>query len=146
MTRYLGHTFTENTAWRAKRKLINPVNNTDRLHNYRFIGLQFFLKGESQFVKRKMYGLTEMGGELGGLLTIMKIVFGALVMWGGQAKLFNKITNKLYKEEKLSTSDKAHLAENPNKFWRDRIFKKRNLHELHEDKKLEISLPKHWVW
>jgi hypothetical protein len=93
-----------------------------------------------------MYGLTEMGGELGGLLTIMKIVFGALVMWGGQAKLFTKITNKLYKEEKLSTSDKAHLAENPTKFWRDRIFKKRSLNELRGDKTSEISVPKHWVW
>jgi hypothetical protein len=49
-----------------------------------------------------MYSLSNLGGELGGLFTILKVLGIALFSWGGRARLMTQITNHLYKDETMN--------------------------------------------
>jgi hypothetical protein len=68
-----------------------------------------------------------MAGELGGIFTLLRVLFTAIVMWGGQANIFTLITNALYKHEKLTKPEEELLDKDPEEFWRGRVFEEKRL-------------------
>jgi len=98
-----------------------------------------------------MYGPSQFAGELGGLLTIVKIVCAALVGWGGVARLEAVITERLYKDSNLHNDkvDDQKRLDNPEKYFYE-FFKKKL--QFTKDKKeakkssSRIRPPFLWEW
>jgi len=116
------------------------------------MGVQFYMSPDALKISRKMYGPGDYAGDLGGLFTVVKIVCGAIVGWGGRARLEAVVTELLYKDSNLARDEQDDFKRlsDPEAYFKDK-FKDdgTNSHKteiMKEKTSKRIRPPLLWEW